>query len=31
LSTTLLEIYADINDIQEKYNLPTADEILKNK
>ena len=31
LSTALLEIYADINDIQEKYNLPTADEILKNK
>lgn len=31
LSTLLLEIYADINDIQEKYNLPTADEILKNK
>lgn len=29
LSTALLEIYADINDIQEKYNLPTADEILK--
>ena len=29
LSTTLLEIYADINEIQEKYNLPTADEILK--
>lgn len=31
LSTALLEIYADINDIQEKYNLPTADEILNNR
>ena len=31
LSTALLEIYADINEIQEKYNLPTADEILNNK
>ena len=31
LSTALLEIYADINEIQDKYNLPTADEILNNK
>lgn len=31
LATSLLEIYADINDIQEKYNLPTADEVLNNK
>lgn len=29
LSSALLEIYADISDIQEKYNIPTADEILK--
>lgn len=29
ITTLVQQVYADVNDIQEKYNLPTVDDILK--